>query len=292
MTSQRFVLKPVDASFSQLPDWVGYLERMGKPALQEKLRMAHFIPPAARTVLDAGCADGAVTIAMAEMFPHIQFVGIDLDARFIRIAKRRSKHLTNVRFERVYLRQLLLREERYDCVQFCSVLHEFFNYGEGISSVLKALADAHELLNDGGTINVRDMVLQEYTKISDFQVDVLRRKILARCDPQQVKEFTNIFGELDCIYTINHFLLKYMYVENWVRECPEHYVGTVFEQYQQIFALLNMRLEHHASYTLPYLQDKWMADFGFTAEEIAGLRSTAILVAKKEPTSMRIVRDR
>ena len=38
-------------------------------------------------------------------------------------------------------------------VVFCSVLHEFYTYGEGISSVLKALADAHELLRPGGVID-------------------------------------------------------------------------------------------------------------------------------------------
>jgi hypothetical protein len=155
---------------------------------------------------------------------------------------------------------------------------------------VKALADAHELTNVGGTINIRDMVLHEYTKDSDFQADVLRAKIMARCDAKQVKEFTDLFGELDCIYSINHFLLKYMYLENWERECPENYVGTVFEQYKQVFDLLGMRLEYHRSYTLPYLEEKWKADFGFTAEEISGLRSTTIIIARKEAKRLRRVR--
>ena len=278
---ESFVVSAPDPSFSSLPDINGYLERMAKP-LQDKLRMAFFVPPAAKTFLDAGCADGTITIALARMFPHIQFLGIDLDENFISLARERSSDVPNVRFERVYLRQLLMREERFDVVQFCSVLHEFAHYGEGISSVLKAIADAHELLNVGGTINIRDMILHDYTRRSDFQVEVLRRKIKAVCEPARLTDFIALFGELDSLYTINHFLLKYMYDENWTRECPENYVATSFEQYQQIFDLLGMRLEHHQSYTLKYLEEKWKSDFGLTAEQISGLRSTTLLVAKKE----------
>lgn len=278
---ETFVIAPPDGSFTTLPDIKGYLERMAKP-LQEKLRMAYFISSTAKTFLDAGCADGTVTIALARMFPHIQFLGIDLDEDFIKLARERSQDIPNVRFERVYLRELLMRSDRYDVVQFCSVLHEFAHYGEGISSVLKAIADAHELLNVGGTINIRDMILHEYTKRSDYQVDVLRPKITANCDASKVSDFVALFGPLDSVYTVNHFLLKYMYDANWARECSENYVGTTFEQFQQIFDLLGMRLEHHQSSTIAYLEEKWKFDFGFTADEISGLRSTTFLVARKE----------
>jgi SAM-dependent methyltransferase len=279
--TESFVISAPDPSFSALPDIHGYLERMAKP-LQDKLRMAFFVPPGAKTFLDGGCADGTVTIALARMFPHIQFLGIDLDENFIKLAREHSADVPNVRFEQVYLRQLLMREERYDVVQFCSVLHEFAHYGEGISSVVKAIADAHELLNVGGTINIRDMILHDYTRRSDFQVEVLRQKIEAVCDPGKLADFVALFGSLDSLYTVNHFLLKYMYHDNWARECPENYVATSFEQYQQIFDLLGMRPEHHQSYTLAYLEAKWKSDFNFTAEQMSGLRSTTVLVAKKE----------
>lgn len=287
--TKSFVVTPPDASFGELPDAQGYLERMAKP-LQEKLRMGFLIPPGAKTVLDAGCADGTVTIAMAEMFPHIQFLGIDLDENFIEIARERSKHLKNVRFQCVYLRQLLLRKKRYDCVQFCSVLHEFFQYGEGISSVLKALADAHELLNEGGVINIRDMFLDRVSTESDLRVAGMRSKILARCDQQQVRDFTDTFGAFESLYTLNHFLLKYMYTDNWKRECAEHYVGVFAEEILEMLALLGMRHQYRRSYTIPFLEEKWTTDFGFTAEEIAALRSTTIISARKEPKRIRGVR--
>ena len=86
-----------------------------------------------KSVLDVGCADGAVTLAMAEIFPKIKFLGIDLNKHFLSRAtgQAKTKKLKNVKFEKIYLRDLLARFEKFDAVSFVSVLHEFFTYGEG-----------------------------------------------------------------------------------------------------------------------------------------------------------------
>jgi 2-polyprenyl-3-methyl-5-hydroxy-6-metoxy-1,4-benzoquinol methylase len=265
-----------------IADWQVYLERMAKP-LQEKLRIGRYVPPRAAAVLDVGCADGTVTCALATLFPDNAFLGIDLSEPFIGLARERAEQegLANVRFERVYLRELLVRPERFDAVVFCSVLHEFYTYGEGISSVLKALADAHELLRPGGVIVIRDMVLRTYTRHSTLRCDSLRAKIEAVCPPSVVDDFVRLFGPLDTVYAVNHLLLKYWYTENWAREGPEHYVPVTFEAYAQVFRLLGMRLQITEDLTLPFLRDKWRRDFGLTEEELDGLRSTGILVAQK-----------
>lgn len=82
-----------------------YLERMSKP-LQEKLKIARFLPSSsAIQVLDVGCADGTVTLALADMFPEIGFVGIDLSDEFIKIAQDRVGARKNVKFESGFLRE-------------------------------------------------------------------------------------------------------------------------------------------------------------------------------------------
>jgi 2-polyprenyl-3-methyl-5-hydroxy-6-metoxy-1,4-benzoquinol methylase len=265
-----------------IADWQVYLERMAKP-LQEKLRLARYVPPRGASVLDVGCADGAVTCALATLLPDNTFIGIDLSDPFIALASERAARegLANVRFERVYVRELLARPERYDGVVFCSVLHEFYTYGEGISSVLKALADAHELLRPGGVVVIRDMILRAYTRQATLRGDALRAKIEAACAPSVVTDFVRLFGPLETVYAINHLLLKYWYTENWAREGPEHYVPVTFEEYAQVFRLLDLRLQIAEELTLPFLRDKWRNDFGFTDEELDGLRSTGILVAQK-----------
>ena len=259
---------------------------MAKP-LQEKLRVARYLPPRGAAVLDVGCADGTVTCALAGLFPHNTFRGIDLDERFVGLARERAvrEGLTNAQFERVYLRELLARPERYDAVVFCSVLHEFYTYGEGISSVLKALADAHELLKPGGVVVIRDMILRGYTRRSTLRCESIRAKLEAALPPAVVADFVRSFGPLETVYAINHLLLKYWYVENWAREGGEFYVPVTFEEYERIFDLLGMRLQISEELTLPFLREKWRADFDLGDEELDGLRSTGILVAEKVEAS-------
>jgi SAM-dependent methyltransferase len=277
--------------FEGMPDVHGYLLRMAAP-LRDKLFMSHFIAPDAKHVLDVGCADGAITLAQAEMFPKVHFHGIDLSGEFVELARKaaQDRGITNVTFEKVYLRSLLSRKRRYRHVQFVSVNHEFFSYGEGISSVNKALSDAHELLEVNGTTNIRDMVLEEWTYESDSFVAEMVDKIKARANPRILREFTDRWGAMQSIAAVNHFLLKYMYEQNFERENNENYIGVSREQYYGIFNLLGMRCQYAQSYALPFLADKWANDFGFTAPELSVLHSTTILIAQKMPADRRHVR--
>lgn len=258
-----------------------YLSRMSKP-LQEKLKVAKYIAKNSKSVLDVGCADGTITLALANMFPAVNFVGIDLNEEFIKIANDRVGGRTNVKFECVYLRDRLANEERFDVVLFCSVLHEFYSYGEGISSIVKALSDAREILNVDGEIVVRDMLLYEYAEGSELWLAEILKKITAKSElVAQIDDFEKYFGKLKSIKAVNHFLLKYMYTDNWLREVKENYVPVNFETYDQIFKLLGMKVNFQRSSTIPYLKDKWRADFSFTDDELESFRSTGFIVAKK-----------
>lgn len=256
-----------------------YLERMSKP-LQEKLKVAKYIPKGAKTVLDVGCADGTVTLALAEMFPDIDFVGIDLNKEFVDKANQKAKDIKNVKFENIYLREKLANPERFDAVLFCSVLHEFFSYGEGISTIVKALSDAHEILNENGVLIIRDMIFYNYEYSSDLWLSQMKDKVQGK-EGEALADFEKIFGPVKNIASLNHFLLKYMYKDNWARESKENYVPVSFEKYDQIFSLLGMTVLFQRSSTIPYLKEKWSNDFGFTLEELEGLRSTGIIAVKK-----------
>ena len=268
--------------FAERPDWHGYLQRMSKP-LQEKLKMARYIPANATHFLDVGCADGTVTMALAEMFPHIQFLGIDLDRKFIDLANEHAQErgLKNVRFRCVYLRQLLEEPQRFHVVQFMSVDHEFWSYGEGISSVVKAKADAHELLFVGGRIFTRDMIASRFSQTSTFRVDTMRAKILAGAKPHMVRDFVELYGELDNLCNINHFLLKYMYEENWKLELRENYLAVFVEDHDAIYRLLEMQKLVDVASRIPYLNNKWVEDFGLDEVEREQLVTTRIIVAEK-----------
>jgi SAM-dependent methyltransferase len=249
--------------------------------LRDKARLARFLADGGGHALDVGCADGTVTRALAGLRPDWQFYGIDLEADFIARARRATRR-ANLRFDVVYLRELLAHPERFDAVIFCSVLHEFFTYGEGISSVLKAIADAWELLRPGGRIVIRDMILDAYTQGADLDCARLAAKVRERSRGPYLADFEARFGRIDRLYALNHFLLKYWYVENWAREGPEHYVPVTLDQYSQIFALLGLRIQQVDAYLLPFLARKWQADFGFAPEDLRPLRSTCVIVGEKD----------
>lgn len=258
-----------------------YLDRMSKP-LQEKLKVAKYFSKNVKSVLDVGCADGTITLALADMYPEINFVGIDLDQSFVDIANQKIENRQNVKFECVYLREKLADEEKFDVVLFCSVLHEFFSYGEGISSVVKALSDARELLNPGGEIVIRDMLLYEYAEKSQLWMPEILAKLKSKVEMiPMIDEFERYYGKIVSIKQVNHFLLKYMYTDNWQREVKENYVPVSFEKYDKMFDLLGMVVSFQRSSTIPFLKDKWRNDFGFTDDELESFRSTGFIVAQK-----------
>jgi SAM-dependent methyltransferase len=276
----RDILVSMPSLDANLKDPKGYLERMSH-SLREKLKVAEYIPESAREILDVGCADGVVTHALAPLFPKARIKGIDLNGDFVEAAKAGQDDSAPT-FEKVYLREMLARPERFDALLFTSVLHEFYSYGEGKSSVVKALADAYELLAPGGRIVVRDMMLSEQSKEKTSGAGAIADKI--RAVPEMlplVADFERSHGPLDSLYTVNHFLLKYFYTDNWERECTEHYVPVTNQEYQALFGLLGAEVIHNETYCIPYLRQKWGRDFGLSDDELDSLVSTSILVAEK-----------
>ncbi len=259
----------------------GYLERMGN-AFKEKMRVAEYISPDAKKILDVGCADGPVTKGFGHMFPQAEVKGIDLSDDFIEKAQAENSDATNVAFEKVYLRDILYRGEKYDHISFISVMHEFSHYGEGVTSVIKALADAYELLELGGKIIIRDMILSERMKEQTFVADEIMKKVRAREDVASlIGDFEAAHGSIDSLYQTNHFLLKYMYTDNWERECPENYVPLTREWYESQFKQMGAELTAHETYLIPFLREKWRADFGLNDSELSNLFSTTIFAVQK-----------
>lgn len=268
-----------------------YLSRMSG-AMQDKMRVLDFMDEYEnKAILDVGCADGQVTFAISQGSSHWAIMGIDLDEGFIKKANQKYG-FPGVVFRQVYLRDLLQEEMRYDYVTFMSVLHEFYSYGEGKSSVTKALADAHELLHSGGRVIIRDMILREHTKRDHWGYRKLE-KYLGGSDLSNYAhnnmvvhegrdEPGNFYDEERSLASINHFLLKSLYIDNWDHEWGEFYTAMTFEDYERIFQTLGMRIVHQESYLLPYLKEKWKEMFGIESRDMDLLRSTGIIVAQKE----------
>jgi SAM-dependent methyltransferase len=269
-------------SFIPIADRSTYLARL-RAGLHDKLRVERYLPPQATRILDVGCADGALCLAMAPHRPETSFTGIDLEPTFIGRASAQAADLGlgNARFEAAYLRQLLARPERFDAIIFASVLHEFYQYGEGLSSIIKALADAHELLRPGGAIIVRDMIPAAYMTTATLRCPSIREAIARSPHAAALLDFERVWGPATTQRALMHLLLKYPWQDNWARELPEHYVPVTLEEYTQMFALLGLTVQTEETYCLPYWRERWARECGLSDDDIAVLRSTALLVAEK-----------
>jgi hypothetical protein len=129
-----------------------YLERMSKP-LQEKLKIAKYIPREAKTVLDVGCADGTVLFC---------------PSRVLYIRRRNLNHCQST----IWI--------------------------------------AHEALNRGGRMIIRDMILYDYASRSELWVDEMKEKVRSRKEFPLYDDFEKFLSDRYSEAT-NHFLLKYMY---------------------------------------------------------------------------------
>ncbi len=54
--------------------------------------------PGLKRIVEIGCGDGAFTLAMAMLFPQVEIVGIDVDARKIEEAQGAAGYCDNIRF--------------------------------------------------------------------------------------------------------------------------------------------------------------------------------------------------
>ena len=92
-----------------------------------------------------------------------------------------------------------------------------------------------------------------------------------------MRAFESCWGSLNDNWSLTHFLLKYRYQAEWERELRENYLpisvermlGLVPTEYTPTF------IEH---YTLPFLRERVMADFGIQLQE----RTHFKLILKKD----------
>jgi SAM-dependent methyltransferase len=127
----------------------GIEERLAFMAPSRRLRLAQVldildhknVSPRPVRVLDAGCGDGLLTMAIAKRHPSWSFVGVDLDNDLLWSARQRAaaRGLDNVRFERADLTQPLPGMD-FDVVLAIECLEEIPDDRRAIEVMARAVA--------------------------------------------------------------------------------------------------------------------------------------------------------
>ena len=140
-------------------------------------------------VLEIGCGQGAGAKIIYDLLSPEQYVGIDLDPRMIRRAKRRVSNLPNATFIEGDVSSLEFPDASFDLVVNFAILHH-------VPDWRNALAEVHRTLKVGGEFLFEDLPLETwergigipFKRIADHPYDQMFRK----------QEFVNELVTLGC----------------------------------------------------------------------------------------------
>jgi len=105
--------------------------------------------PEVRTILEAGCGEGALTERLHVLFPHAQITAIDITPRIGRLFKNATAH---VEFRQMTIEEIASAQpQAFDLVVMCDVLHHV-----PPDQRLALLAEIRSAIRPGGCFAVKD----------------------------------------------------------------------------------------------------------------------------------------
>lgn len=228
-----------------------YLTKMSKTFFDKAWFMSH-LPEDIYTVVDVGCADGSFMEFLKRSGLDFDYIGIDNNPEMRKLTEEKGFMCYSSIKE--FKESSCLFEENM-CIILNSVVHELYSYNN--ESVWWDILRFHPKY-----IAIRDMMYNPidrtrfYLPVDDYEkiINVFKEKY-----PEQFDQFNNIWKYQDYEMQIAHFLLKYMYTENWEREVKENYLSYDINNIRK--GLVGYSIEFQTFYKLPYLVNKWKQDF-------------------------------
>jgi len=237
-----------------------YLSRMTK-TFMDKAFFLKYIPENIKTIIDYGCSDGSfLSFIRGICGDRYNYIGIEQNKTFRDLAIKRGFKVYSEEFE---ISSIPNDKQKEYCICLSSVLHEICHYnGENVSKNLMTGL----VCSNFGAIAVRDMSISFKNNlksdiVSSGMIEFLNQAIM-NC-PNQFHDFVEIYG-IHTVKDMFHFLLKYMYKENWEREVRECYLwkSNSFDNYtSNVFTKERGWKTIGEKFQIPYLEDKWESDF-------------------------------
>ncbi len=123
----------------------------------EAPRLKRLSKGAADKVLEIGCGQGAGARIIYDLFSPQKYVGIDLDPRMIRRARKRARALPNATFMEGDVSSLEFSNGTFDLVVDFGIVHHVPNWRE-------ALAEVHRTLKIHGEFLFEDLSLETWER--------------------------------------------------------------------------------------------------------------------------------
>jgi ubiquinone/menaquinone biosynthesis C-methylase UbiE len=143
----------------------------------EAPRLRRLSDGSANEILEIGCGQGAGARIIYDLFSPQRYVGIDLDPRMIKRARKRSGALPDATFTEGDVTDLEFPDATFDLVIDFGIIHHVPNWKD-------ALAEVHRLLRPSGEFLFEDLSVETwergvgipFKRISDHPYDDMFRK--------------------------------------------------------------------------------------------------------------------
>ena len=111
----------------------------GEVIIRLFLQISNRVPLDNRTLLDAGCGTGRISIPLCKAFPSLKVVGIDISGDMIEVLKTRisSQRITNFKVLRSNLLEINYKDNFFDFSLISSVLHSIPDWKQVIKEVIR-----------------------------------------------------------------------------------------------------------------------------------------------------------
>ena len=229
-----------------------YNKRMAN-GMEDKLFFLNYLDPSITTILDYGCADGSLGKAINELRPDLKYVGFDENKEMISLARvNYSKGF----YYNYFIDTLSVIKPNKTILILSSVLHEIYSY--------KTNNDIQYIWNEifapsFKQISIRDMGLRNNDSIN-LPVPIAA----ANAVTTYIMEHYHKAVEINNFADYYQLYLKYWYSDNWERESKENYFAlSVEDLLNKLKEEGNYQSAYSYGYTLPYLKNKVVTDFGF-----------------------------
>jgi len=250
------------ADIGTIPDLEGYNLRMERSIIDKIYFMDKVF--GADTIVDFGCADGALIANLHRLFPDVRYAGFDISPEMLARAKDKVPAGTLLTSDWAEIQAFIAGHA--SAIVLSSVIHEVYSYGSA--------DDVQEfwgrVWNSGfAYVAMRELAVSKTASRPSDPIAVARIRQIE--DPERLSQWEARWGSLSENWSLVHFLLTYRYKDNWAREMRENYLPLSVEE---ILALAPRAYfpTHFEHYTLPFLRRAVEQDFGFPLSERTHLK--------------------
>lgn len=243
-----------------------YLEAMDAISVEKVASASMFFEPKrGNTIVDVGMASGTSTVILANLFPQLNVIGVDINPKMVEIAQTQYQ-ADNLSF-RVDDGETLNSFEQNSVDGFfnCSAIHHITSYnGYDMNRALNTLKRQVELLKDKGILVVRDFVKPEEKEVilelsdvakdhspSDSELLLLFSKMARSLSPlaergfplHEVESPDGAMRRFRLFYSdAVEFIRRKDYYANWEIELQEEYGYLTQREFEDVFRSLGLRI--------------------------------------------------